>query len=219
MLPLKESLHYAINFQRQDLLERFFTQFKDEVCRPALSVSAIRQSLIELNYMVLEYFETNQLDSLKYLRRSQMTYEDFLALQDIGEARQWIAAIAADLADFVKREAAIEYSRIICVAKKFIEEHYGEDLSLSSVAASAGLNPCYFSTIFKRYAKVGFSEYLNTVRIHAARKLLTESDKKVYQIAEACGYHDPQYFNRIFKKMTGLAPGDFQKSTKGITIQ
>jgi two-component system response regulator YesN len=211
MLPLKESLYYAINFQRQDLLDRFFTQFKDEVCHPALSVSAIRQALIELNYMVREYFETNQLDSSWYLKRSQMTYEGFLALQDIGEARHWIAAIAADLAEFVKKEAAVEYSRIIAVAKKFIAEHYGEDLSLSSVAASAGLSPCYFSTIFKRYAKVGFSEYLNTVRLQAAKKLLTESDLKVYQIAEACGYHDAQYFSRLFKKMTGVAPGDFQK--------
>jgi len=210
-LPLKESLHYAINFQRQDLLARFFDQFTAEVCRPELTAPAIRQALIELNYMVREYFETNQLDSDRYLKRAPMTYEGFLALRDIGEARQWINAIAADLADFIKREAALEYARIIAVAKKHIAEHYGEDLSLSSVAASAGISPCYFSTIFKRYAKVGFSEYLNTVRINAAKKLLVESDLKVYQIAEACGYHDSFYFNRIFKKVTGLAPGDFQR--------
>jgi two-component system, response regulator YesN len=219
MLPLKEHLHYAITFQRQDLLNRFFAQFRDQVCRPELSVSAIRQSLIELNYMVREYFETNQLDSDKYLRRSQMTYEGFVAMQDIGEARQWLGAIAADLADLINREAAIGYARIIAISKKHIEEHYGEDLSLTSVALSAGLNPCYFSTIFKRYAQVGFSEYLNHVRINAAKKLLAESDKKVYQVAEACGYHDPHYFNRIFKKVTGLAPGDFQRSTKGIGVR
>lgn len=216
MLPLKESLHYAIDFQRQDLLDRFFEQFKMEICRPELAVPAIRQSLSELNYMVREYFETNQLDTERYLARSQMSYEDFLAMQDIGEARRWINAVAADLAEFVKREGTVEYSRIVTLAKKYVAEHYGEDLSLSSVAASSGLNPCYFSTIFKRHTKIGFSEYLNNVRINAAKKLLAESDLKVYQIAEACGYHDSYYFNRIFKKVTGLSPGDFRRGEKGV---
>ena len=212
LLPLKENLHYAINFQRQDLLDRFFSQYREEVCRPELSVSAIRQSLTELNYMVREYFETNQLDSNRYLKHSKKSYEDFLAMRDIGEARAWISAIATDVANFVKREGNVEYSRIIALAKKHIAEHYGEDLSLSSVAASAGLNPCYFSTIFKRYTRMGFAEYLNSVRIQAAKKLLAETDMKVYQVAEACGYHDSYYFSRIFRKVTALTPGDYRRN-------
>jgi len=208
----KDELRLALDSQRKDLLQGFFDRFQGQIGRLEWPVSSIKEGLIELNYLVREYFEANQLDSARFLPRSRITYEDIAAMQDMGEALRWVRAMAEELSEFLTGEAKVEYSRVVLNTKKYVAEHFGDDLTLSMAAAQACLSPNYFSSIFKRYSGTSFSEYLNNVRISAAKHLLAESDLLIYEVAEKCGYHDSYYFNRIFKKMTGTSPGAYKRT-------
>ena len=53
-------------------------------------------------------------------------------------------------------------------------------------------------------------EYLNKIRIRAAKKLLKESQLKIYEIAEQVGFSDYHYFGIVFKKVIGLAPLEYR---------
>lgn len=86
------------------------------------------------------------------------------------------------------------------------------ELSLSSVAKAFFLNPSYLSRTFKKEAGVSFSEYLTTVRMEKAIRLLMEKDMKSFEIADAVGISDPNYFGTCFKKYTGVSVSDYRKS-------
>ena len=71
--------------------------------------------------------------------------------------------------------------------------------------------PYYFSKIFKDELGLNFIEYLTSVRIEKAKELLTESDMSMKEICGACGYTDPNYFSRSFKKNVGVTPTEYKE--------
>lgn len=103
-------------------------------------------------------------------------------------------------------------ARPIVKAQMFIASHYGDELlSLESVSEVVNLNSSYFSALFKKNCKIGFSEYLVDIRITQAKKLLAESDRSISEIAQQVGYHDPKHFSKVFKKVCQIKPNEYRK--------
>ena len=63
-----------------------------------------------------------------------------------------------------------------------------------------------------KYGDSGFVEYITETRIAAAKEMLEQGDLKVYEIAEKLGYESAFYFSKVFKKVTGLSPREYQQS-------
>lgn len=99
-------------------------------------------------------------------------------------------------------------------AKRFIMQNYAqEDLSLMRVAEHVNLSPNYVSQLFKKNDDCTFTEYLNIVRIENAKRLLSTTHMRVYEIAEAVGYQNPKYFFQVFKQLTGKRPREFYNTS------
>jgi two-component system response regulator YesN len=96
--------------------------------------------------------------------------------------------------------------RLIRQAEDFIAKNYRRDISVKEVADLVGLSPNYFSHLFKKTTGASFTEYVNAVRVAQARRLLAESDLKIYEIAETVGYTDYKYFSAVFTKLAGASP-------------
>ncbi len=92
----------------------------------------------------------------------------------------------------------------------YIEENYQKEFTLENAAEMVFLNKNYFSELFKREVGVGFSEYLNKVRMQKATKLLEIRDLKVCEIMELVGYSDTAYFIRVFRKHFGMTPNEYR---------
>ena len=95
---------------------------------------------------------------------------------------------------------------------RYLEQHYQEDLSLSSVADRFCLSPGYFSTIFKKKAGHNFVHYLTYLRIREAKRLLIETKMTISEIATAVGYSSASFFIRSFKKTEDVSPSEYRKS-------
>ncbi len=103
------------------------------------------------------------------------------------------------------------YGDVILRAKKYIEQNFSDpDICLHSVAEEIALSPNHFSTIFSQECGMTFIEYLTSVRIEQAKKLLHQGQMKTADIAYEVGFSDPHYFSFIFKKTTGCTPRDFK---------
>ena len=100
---------------------------------------------------------------------------------------------------------------IVQKAVAYIDTHYNETLRLEHVAAYVGLNPSYFSTIFKRELKINFSNYLTQKRIEEACELLLRSNHSLSDIAFEVGFENQSYFSQIFKEHTGMSPKEYRK--------
>ena len=89
----------------------------------------------------------------------------------------------------------------------YLEDHYGEDISLGDLAGQFRRTPEYLCGIFKAATGETISHYLRRVRIHRAKVLLMERpDAPLREIAEACGFHSLSYFGKVFREATGFTP-------------
>ena len=83
-------------------------------------------------------------------------------------------------------------------------------MTLESVAAHVHLNPSYFSTMFRQATGSTFKEYLSMVRVEESKRLLANTDYSLIDIAVATGFQDQSYFSKVFKRYTGLTPGQYR---------
>ncbi|MDD3338656.1 MAG: response regulator [Lachnospiraceae bacterium] len=95
-------------------------------------------------------------------------------------------------------------------AKKYIQEHLAEKLSVSSLAQMHYVTPAYFSRLFKKAEGMGCNEYIGRMRMDKASYLLRETGLKTGDIALKTGYDDKNYFSITFKKFTGLSPTSYR---------
>lgn len=92
-----------------------------------------------------------------------------------------------------------------------------EEIGVGVVADYMDITPNYLSYMFHRQTGVKFIDYLTTVRIDAAKQLLLETPELTVQtVAERVGYISAKHFSKIFVKLVGIYPSDFQR-TKGLT--
>ncbi len=96
--------------------------------------------------------------------------------------------------------------------QQYIREHSHEDISLDALAYRVNLSPIYISKMFKEKLGVNYIDYLTECRIERAKKLLNDPEKSLKEITFEIGYHEPNYFSKVFKKMCGVSPKEYRKT-------
>lgn len=118
----------------------------------------------------------------------------------------------SELLSIYGESTEISYSQPIRKAMEFVESRYSDEtLSANIIAKQVGLSNSYFSTKFKEETGIGINDYINTVRIKYAKKMLDEEDYMIYEVAENAGFGSSQYFSKIFKQGTGLTPNEYKR--------
>lgn len=97
---------------------------------------------------------------------------------------------------------------------KIIKHRYQESLTLIQVAGELHLSPVYLGALFKKNTQVSFAQYLNAHRISKSIELMRTTDKDINDIALDCGYQNANYFFRVFKKQTKMAPSEYKRMIK-----
>jgi AraC-like DNA-binding protein len=110
--------------------------------------------------------------------------------------------------------SGLSESKIVNDVFKYVAENFQKKISLGTAASIANMQKAAFCRYFKRKTKKKFSEFVNEIRIMHARKLLTETDEKVKEVAYECGYESNSYFNRQFKNSCNMSPFDFRKNIR-----
>ena len=96
------------------------------------------------------------------------------------------------------------------VSQTPINDNYCKEITLQEVAAYAGLNPAYLSSLFKKEMEINFSDYITDKRITQAKFLLKNSNATIVDIAGTLGFQGQSYFSNVFKKYTGMTPKQYR---------
>jgi AraC-like DNA-binding protein len=104
---------------------------------------------------------------------------------------------------------------VITKAKKYIEEHQSEDISLGDVAKAVNTSSFYFCKIFRKLTGINFTDYLSRLRIERAKNLLLNPNLRISEIAYEIGFQSLTHFNRVFKRVVGQAPTEFRSQLAG----
>ena len=176
------------------------------------------ESLMEIRTKVLEF--TLWAEHLAY-EKGGMTYQfhsrqDYLptlmALSDLEDLKKWFVEKIMDACQNILGKREEKSKSIIEMSKDYIKENFNKDISLDEVSRAVNISPYYFSKIFKEGTGENFIEYLTAIRIEKAKELLNTTELSMKEICTMCGYSDPNYFSRSFKKNVGVTPTEYKGS-------
>jgi two-component system, response regulator YesN len=98
--------------------------------------------------------------------------------------------------------------------KHLLEKEYNQPFDLKRLSDQIGFSPSYTSKMFKQLTGETITDYLNALRIEKAKQFLKDHpDLRVYEIAPLVGCPDKMYFQKLFKKFTGMTPKEFREQT------
>lgn len=166
---------------------------------------AIREAQADLREMGVET-ESDMKDLLEAGRNT----EDFAEMTSVYKGYFY------DLYHLVSESAEKNGSKSITEVKRYIEEHYAENLTLKVMADHFHMNTYYFSSFFKKNTGINFKEYLNEIRLKHAVSLMLSTDKNIGEIMNETGFADMRSFTNVFQKKYNETPGKYKKRlTKG----
>lgn len=102
-------------------------------------------------------------------------------------------------------------------ACQFIHNNFTRKIPLDEISQTVGLTPTSFCRFFKKMTGKSFTDYVNDLRVSRARKLLTESEVNISEIAYSSGFESMTHFNRIFSKKNEMPPREYRKKVKSIS--
>ncbi len=190
-------------------IENLFGKFKDLL----LPFNQYRIYLMEIMTSILKLVQAYNLDVEEIFGENFNCYSYLEAFDSIDEVQKWITCKAIKVNDYIKKERINSSMLLVEKAKQYIKENYMDyDVSVEKLCFKLHVSPTYFSTIFKKETGESFVNYLTTIRLEEAVKLLNTTDDKTYIIAEKVGYPEANYFSYVFKKKFGVSPSKYRKN-------
>lgn len=111
----------------------------------------------------------------------------------------------------------VKHINIIHKAVDYVRCNYDHKLTLEDVAAHVYISKSYLSRLFKEELHTSFTTYVNKIRVEKSKPLVLDRSIPLAQIASMTGFDDQSYFTKIFRRQTGVSPGQYRKYGGRIT--
>ena len=143
-------------------------------------------------------------------------YNEFRAMQN-GSLLA-IEALALEIAIETSRQKKTDSERRpphwLQQATDLLNDRFTESLSLSQIAASAGVHPVHLARTFRQFHHCTVGEYLRRIRIEFACRRVVQSESTLVEIALAAGFSDQSQFCHTFKRAIGMTPAEFRSAVR-----
>lgn len=191
---------YMIFIISPDLLK----ELKKVLTRSAPECQVIQN--VEENPVILSLFNA----LAKVYSEKEHTYRDV-------RIKGYLLALFSELLTYMNLQPVKSAnSSMLQSILRYCTEHYTEEISLDMVAEALHASKYYISHLLKKKINMGFSDYVNALRISEACKYLSSEDKSITEIAYAVGFNTIRTFNRAFIKHKGVSPSGYRKKCMDI---
>lgn len=206
-------LSYVEHGQVEDVLELFQQPLEGRAGRMAADALRQEKNLIICAATLITRAairgglnrETAFVLSDTYIQKAELL-QDYVGLSRLS---------AQMVLDFTKRVDAAKCgahnSKLIRAARDYIFNHINEPISTDALAAFLRMNRTYLCNLFMRETGMTVNHYIATVKIDEAKRLMRVTHKSIAEIAEYLGFSSQSYFQKVFKKYTGVTPGEYRK--------
>jgi AraC family transcriptional regulator len=161
------------------------------------------------------YFENNNLKVTLQKLRSVLEgsgIEDRAYAETLGLLLLWELRHAADPKhSHLKPVRGGLTGHQLRFVKEFVDVHISKEIGISELASLVGLSQFHFIRAFKHSVGLSPYQYVLSARISVARKMLSERDLSIADVALAVGFSDAAQLNRVFRKLIGVTPTAFRR--------
>ncbi|MBY0146983.1 response regulator [Neobacillus niacini] len=193
----------------RDIIDSIFEEFH----KKSMARSAILSSINRIVHSVLKFIkklegDPSQLDSFQTMLKIQEFNVTLVQLKEL--LIHFILESKKEITELRRFSTQSEVYKI----KQYIDSNYHENISLKSIAAKFYMNPVYLGQLFKKTYGIYFKDYLLQIRITEAKRLLRQSENRIYEIAECVGFNNTDYFVTIFGKLENITPSEYRNHLK-----
>lgn len=138
-------------------------------------------------------------------------YREFLE-RETGPSSE-VEALVYDLCAYVARPSAEEAQEPAWLnrVEEYLAKRFGEAFDLAQLSASVGVHPSHLCRSFRRFRQRTISSALWALRVQHVCRRLGEVDEALSDIAVDAGFADQSHMHRVFKRLTGYAPGEYRR--------
>jgi len=117
------------------------------------------------------------------------------------------------LSSNIKKDNKANSAELLNKIESYCKKNFAMPITLQSICDLFGISQPYLSRLFRTNKNLSFNEYITSIRINEARRILLEHPGTLSKdVAEMVGYQDQHYFSRIFKSIVGKTPSEYRES-------
>lgn len=204
----EESVIFALRTGDKEGLDRSIAGFESWIEAQKLAPDKAEREMLKLAYLGL--------DTLKEFGREirplgEIDHQELAVMQTREEMFGWLRHKLESMLAWTIEARRSNKHEAVEKALAFMEERYGEDLSLQELAGHVGLNATYFSLLFKEEMGLSYIKHLTNIRMERAKEML-QGGMLVSEVSEKVGYINYRHFTEIFKKLAGMTPKQYRES-------
>jgi AraC-like DNA-binding protein len=212
--PIKIEKHIMNNLtigQKKETLDAVKELFANLRSRTNISSDNILQIFIQLIGTTVKYLMDNNINISDIFGHDYNIYQSLSSKETLDDAEEWIMRFYNDILDYANKsdkEVKDHADRVF----QFIRNNLKNNIDVTAIADNAGISYSYVRKIVKDKSGKTVLDYINSIRIEEAKRLLRESNMSMIDIALQVGYNNYQSFNRFFQKYEGITPGEFRSA-------
>lgn len=193
--------------QKEGMLEYIQNIFQD--LRRGKDYAAVYRAFIDFLSVGKLIHEKYRLEEEASLSENKFKHDAFFDLPFVDDVELYIYELYLSLLS-TKQNGKAGYSYIVKKCIDFIHTDYERNIGLAEAAKQVGVSHSYLSFIFKQETGVNFNAALARYRIEQAKKLISATGLKIYEVAEQVGFANPYYFSKVFKEISGYTCKEYR---------
>jgi len=174
---------------------------------------------------ILSFIQVPQVNRLNQPERLERLFRMFLEEQETGMLHPYAANLLTMLmlTEVVqsceeKPANTADLNAVATWAHNYLRINYDRPITTSRIAAALGYNADYLGRIYRKVYGCTLTEAIHRRRVSKACEYLVDSSMTVEQIAQKCGFADPDYFRRIFRQYMQTSPGNYRSAFSRVHV-
>jgi two-component system response regulator YesN len=210
---LEEGILFDLRVADKEGLMSKLDSYLEGFKRGRLEREVVEMELLKLLFHGLEVAKETGGNMSELMMVGSLPHLELRELQTQTEMAQWLRNHIEKMIDWIKHVRQQTKHSAIEKALIYINDHFGRDLTQQEVAVHVHMNAAYFSLLFKEQMGISYLKYLTKLRVEKAKALL-EGGVTTQEISEIVGYYHARHFTKVFKKQTGMTPGQYRSTGK-----
>lgn len=202
-----------INFliKKEYLINHFLSQLNNKNLITSFFINTINEENASSNYMIFNTENNERLQMFIY----EFLYEYYFPSLNAREIMNSLFVLIIleminSLSTSVNYESITESNTIIINALSYMEKNF-LNCSLETTAKHVGINPCYLTTLLKKYIHQSYKELIIQLRMDYAAKLILNNQDSIDNIARKSGYQNLTFFYKKFKEIYHCSPKEYKQ--------
>ncbi len=210
---LKKSMSAAVLENEAEGLKEIFRALSDLFTQYKPDKTQAVSACINI-YTYLHDLLQNEISENSTFPYSMDIAEQLAQLGSLNDILSWLESFCDKICALLSDRKENRSDKLVYMAKRYIHEHYKEKLTLSDISDHLKISSGHLSSTFSRYMNQTVSDYIAEVKIGHAKELIDSGQYLIYEIADRLGFENAYYFSKVFKKVTGMSPKNYECLSK-----